>query len=360
MCIVEYSREIYQNLADAQSKMIYVDRLNYSLTGDRCFIEDMVNRTVRQSPLWISFCETLEREAGQNKMVIFGAGIWGNILYQETEKQIPWEIAVDSNPRDKSMGRLKIVPFDNFVKEYKGEVVVLSSYKNGKEMYRQIRAAGIPDNRIMDAGSVIYELTEKAIYFDLDQCRVQGEKEIFIDAGGFDGLTTSRFMEWCDGKGYSYIFEPDERNRLLIKKNLKDISNYEIVPNALWSKAARLAMDAKGNFASSVSELDENRELDLEIDSREAIESVVLDDFACKGRITYIKMDIEGAELEALEGAVHIITTCKPKLAISIYHKKKDIWKIPHLILTYCPDYRFYLRHYSFSEYDTVLYAVPL
>lgn len=194
----------------------------------------------------------------------------------------------------------------------------------------------------------------------MDQCSAQGEQEIFIDAGGFDGLTTAQFMNWCNGKGYSYIFEPDERNRLLIRKNLKHIPNYEIVPKALWSRTARLAMDAKGSFASSVSELGENKEVDPEVDSKEAIESVSLDDFVCEGRITYIKMDIEGAEMEALRGAAHIIRTYKPKLAVSIYHKKEDIWEIPHLILTYCPDYRFYLRHYSFSEYDTVLYAVPL
>lgn len=89
MCVAECSKEIYQKLADVQSRMIYLNRLNYSLTEDRCFIEDMVNRTLRQNPLWTSFCEALEREAEKNRMVIFGAGIWGNILYQETEKRIP-------------------------------------------------------------------------------------------------------------------------------------------------------------------------------------------------------------------------------------------------------------------------------
>lgn len=363
MCIAEYSREIYQNLADSQSRMIYADRLSYSLTGDRCFIEDMVDRTLRQNPLWMSFCEAMEREAEKNRMMIFGAGIWGNILYQETEKRVLWEAVVDSDPQDKSVGELEVVAFDSFVENYAGETMVLSSYKNGREMYRQIREAGIPDDRIMDAGSVIYELTEKAIYFDLDQCRAQRGQEIFIDAGGFDGLTTAQFMKWCDGKGYSYIFEPDERNQMLIRKNLKHIPNYEIVPKALWSGTARLVLNAKGSFASSVSKSGENQETDLEAVSKEAIESVSVDDFAdfiCEGRITYIKMDIEGAELEALQGAERVIRECKPKLAVSIYHKKEDIWEIPHLILTYCPDYRFYLRHYSFSEYDTVLYAVPL
>lgn len=262
---------------------------------------------------------------------------------------------MDSSPQGKRIGELPTVGFGQFVKSYTGETVVLSSYKNGKEMYRQLIKAGISDDRIIDAGNVIYELTEKAIYFDLEQCRTQGEKEIFIDAGGFDGLTTQRFMEWCKGNGYSYIFEPDKRNRVFIKNNLKQNLDYETVPKALWSRTASLAIDAKGNFASTVSELDRDRDKN----PKEYIESISLDEFVHDRKITYIKMDIEGAETEALKGAERVIREQRPKLALSIYHRAEDIWEIPSLILQYCPDYQFYLRHYSFSDYDTVLYAVP-
>lgn len=353
MCIVEHSREVYRHLADEQSRMIYMNRLNYSLTGDMRFIEDLVNRTLRQNQTWRSFCESLKEKAGSNELVIFGAGIWGNILYQETKDIIRWKGVIDSNPKDKYVGRLPVVSFEDFVKTYGGEVVVLSSFKNGGGMLEKLKNAGIPDSdsKIMDAGSVIYTLTEKAIYFDLEECRPGGKKEFFIDAGGFDGLTTATFMEWCGGNGYSYIFEPDERNRVSIRNNLKEISDYEIVPKALWSGTATLAMDSKGNFASNV------REKTGE-DQEETIDSVAIDDFVKEREITYIKMDIEGAEAEALRGAARVITEQKPRLAISIYHKEKDIWEIPALLLNYCPEYQFYLRHYSFSWYDTVLYAV--
>lgn len=351
MGIVEHSREIYRHLADEQSRMIYMDRLNYSLTGDMRFIETLVDKTIRQNHTWKSFCSSLKEKAGGNELVIFGAGIWGNILYQETKEFIRWKGAIDSNPKDKCVGQLPADPFENFVKAYGGEVVVLSSFKNGGGMLRQLKDAGIPDNKIMDAGSAIYELTEKAIYFDLEECKPKGKIEFFIDAGGFDGLTTAAFMEWCGGNGYSYIFEPDERNRVSIRNNLKGISNYEIVPKALWSRTATLAMDSKGNFASNVREkIDERQE--------ETIDSVSIDEFIKGRRITYIKMDIEGAEAEALRGAARVIREQKPKLAVSVYHKERDIWEIPALILSCCPEYKLYLRHYSFSWYDTVLYAV--
>ena len=351
MCIVEHSREIYRHLADEQSRMIYTNRLNYSLTGDMSFIEDLVNRTLRKNQTWKSFCESLKVKSGSNEMVIFVALIWGNILYQETKDFIPWKGVIDSNPKDKCVGRLPVVSFEDFSREYGREVVVLSSFKNGGEMFGQLKDVDIPDSNIMDAGSVIYGLTEKAIYFDLEECITKGKREFFIDAGGFDGLTTASFMEWCGGNGYSYIFEPDERNRMSIINNLREISNYEIVPKALWSRTATLAMDSKGNFASNVREKTGERQ-------EEIIDSIAIDDFAKGRRITYIKMDIEGAEAEALRGAARVIEEQKPRLAISIYHREKDIWEIPALILNYCPEYQFYLRHYSFSWYDTVLYAV--
>lgn len=350
MCIVEYTRYIYRHLADKQSRMVYMDRLNYSLTGDMNFIEDLVDKTIRQSRAWRFFCESLRDKASNNEMIIFGAGIWGNILYQETREFIQWKGVIDSNPQDKCVGRLPVDLFEDFVELYDGEVIVLSSFKNAGGMLRQLRDAGIPNGKIIDAGSVIYELTEKAIYFDIDEYKPRGRKEFFVDAGGFDGLTTAQFMEWCGGKGYSYIFEPDEQNGVTIRNNLNGNLGYEIIPKALWSKSTSLALDAKGNFATNVRKKTDDRQ-------ERTIDSVTIDDFAKGKRITYIKMDIEGAEAEALRGAARVIKEQKPKLAISVYHKERDIWEIPALILSYCSEYKFYLRHYSFSWYDTVLYA---
>ena len=74
--------------------------------------------------------------------------------------------------------------------------------------------------------------------------------------------------------------------------------------------------------------------------------------------MTFIKMDIEGAELEALRGAESIIRKQRPKLAICVYHKPEDIWTIPMYILSLQNDYRLFLRHYSFGDTETVLYAI--
>ena len=72
---------------------------------------------------------------------------------------------------------------------------------------------------------------------------------------------------------------------------------------------------------------------------------------------TYIKMDIEGAEMEALLGAQGNIKNNKPKLAICLYHKPEDIIEIPHIILSINPDYKLAIRHYTTCNWETVLYA---
>lgn len=89
----------------------------------------------------------------------------------------------------------------------------------------------------------------------------------------------------------------------------------------------------------------------------DVIETVALDEFLRGERVTFIKMDIEGAERDALKGAAQIIREQKPKLAVSIYHRPDDVIEIPKLILSLRPDYRLYIRHYSLLSNETVLYA---
>lgn len=343
---------IYNRINDKLSKQIYTDRLDYSLTNDGRFLQDMVARTVRNRHEWKEFQKLLMEKSSDKGMAMFGAGIWGNILLDETSALVQWKYAVDSNPHGKILRNIRLLTFDDFMKKYDDEYMVISSYKNYQAMAGQLRDSGVPEERIINAGELIYQLTEKAMYFDLKELLPCKDREFFVDAGCFDGATTKHFFEWCGGKGYSYCLEPDMQNIASIKKNLNGESNYEIIDKALWSRTTRLSLDARGNFATSVVETDICGNLPK-------VGAVALDDVLGDKEVTFIKMDIEGAETEALHGAEGIIVKQKPRLAISIYHKPEDIFTIPRLILKYNPEYKLYLRHYSFSDYDTVLYAVP-
>ena len=114
-------KRIEGSLCDEQSKMIYDNRLNYSLTKEYRFIENVVDKTVRNQLLWKNFCEQLAEKSAIGELVMFGAGIWGSILYEETKRFVCWKCVVDSMPQDKSIGGMPAMALEEFVESYTGE-----------------------------------------------------------------------------------------------------------------------------------------------------------------------------------------------------------------------------------------------
>ena len=84
-----------------------------------------------------------------------------------------------------------------------------------------------------------------------------------------------------------------------------------------------------------------------------------IDDIVNAEGATFIKLDVEGAEIEALQGASETIQKCHPKLAICIYHKSTDILDLGKYILSLNPEYKMAIRHYTLTNCETVLYAFP-
>jgi hypothetical protein len=85
--------------------------------------------------------------------------------------------------------------------------------------------------------------------------------------------------------------------------------------------------------------------------------AVALDDLGVAA--TFIKMDVEGFELPALEGAAALLRNHEPVLAISLYHHASDLWTIPTFLKRLVPGYRLFLRRYAEDCWESVLYAVP-
>jgi len=88
-----------------------------------------------------------------------------------------------------------------------------------------------------------------------------------------------------------------------------------------------------------------------------SIDTTSIDALDLKEKVTLIKMDIEGAELEGLKGAKNTILRDKPKLAICIYHSDNDMIRIPEYIHSIVPEYKLFVKHHSILSYETVLYA---
>ena len=87
------------------------------------------------------------------------------------------------------------------------------------------------------------------------------------------------------------------------------------------------------------------------------ITSVPLDE-VLKEPATFIKMDIEGAEYNALLGAEQMIRQHHPRLAICVYHSLEDYIRIPLLIRSFYHGYQFYFRHHSVTSGESVFYAI--
>jgi FkbM family methyltransferase len=173
---------------------------------------------------------------------------------------------------------------------------------------------------------------------------------VFVDCGAYDGDTTIMFNKLMLNKygvgGGIYAFECDRLNVEKFKKNTVHLKNIRIIEKGCWSEKKQLSFFSEGTMNSKIIE---NGEFQIEVDS---IDNIVQDE------ISYIKMDIEGAELEALKGARNTILKYKPQLAVSVYHKQEDLITIPQYILSLNQNYKLFLRHYGDISVDTVLYAI--
>lgn len=177
-------------------------------------------------------------------------------------------------------------------------------------------------------------------------------REVYVDCGGYDGDTALEFIERNENFEQVYVFEGIEKLAALCRSRLRkfvDSGQVQIFQNAVYDKKCVLRI-APGNMTGD-SKIEDNGTLKTA--------AVTLDEMI-SGRVTLIKMDIEGSEKEALQGAKRLIQEYTPKMAICIYHLKDDFWKIPELILSINKNYDFVVRQHdpvSFSE--TVLYCIP-
>ncbi|WP_163205654.1 FkbM family methyltransferase [Clostridium caseinilyticum] len=184
-------------------------------------------------------------------------------------------------------------------------------------------------------------------YFDEEIISLKSE-EIFIDGGAFTGDTIESFLKQVDGNFKKiYSFEPEKSKNEEFLKRLAGIKNIRLLPYGLWNKKELVSFMSNNSAASKI-----------EKNGNSSIEVTSIDEFLQGKEVTFIKMDIEGAELEALKGAENTIKRYKPKLAICVYHKPMDIVNIPIYLKSIVPEYNIYLRHYSYGPLDTVCYAV--
>lgn len=236
-----------------------------------------------------------------------------------------------------------------------------------------ILKARITDNmayidKIQDKNKENEYVDRSIISFSDDEC--------FLDAGAYTGDSFLRFLKQTNYRfNAAYLFEPDPQNYEILQKQInknimvgdtegkicyrklsdESISRIHIYNKGLYSHTAELEFSSNIGEASHISG---NIPMKVEEKNERVIQVIGIDEWIGDKKLSVIKMDIEGSEMDALNGAQNTIKKYIPNLIICIYHKKTDLWEIPLYIKALSNEYRFCIRHYNSNLWDTVLYAI--
>lgn len=183
--------------------------------------------------------------------------------------------------------------------------------------------------------------TDYPHYFDKDVVSVTDD-EIFIDCGGYNGDTLREFRQISEDRFQKYyLFEPDNGLIREAEKSAGGDDRFVFVNKGVWSEDAVLMFRAESSAGNGTIVM-ENRSENIVKVPVTAIDCVT-------DRGTFVKMDVEGSELAALRGAEKLIRSCRPKMAVCVYHKYEDYIELFDCIRS-MGDYRFYLR----AQYDNI------
>lgn len=223
------------------------------------------------------------------------------------------------------------------------------------EIMQFLTENNFPKDHILD---IFQWSAEEKLYFEFPSLYRKGT--VFVDAGCLNCADDYRFVDWCNGEYSSIIAfepEPDGYAECLRQTERHEIRDIRIVQAGLSDKSGVAEFAIQGTGASHMIQSGSKELLWRgRVQGQTTIKTVALDDMVMQ-TVGFIKMDIEGAEFDALHGAKNTIIRDKPFLAISIYHRPGDMLAIMDYLHELVPEYRFWIRHYGPLAYETVLYA---
>jgi FkbM family methyltransferase len=210
---------------------------------------------------------------------------------------------------------------------------------------------------VPDYGTETLQEPIENIYFPLFISQLKNEH--FVDCGAADGDSVAQFIErWPEYERITAV-EPDKSNVEKLERRHGSNPKVSIVVGAVSNETGMRPFLSTGNYCSRL--------------GTEGLAGAVIGKVACY-RLdeleirnetfpgcppTFIKMDIEGSELDALNGARRTIQKHRPALAICGYHTPDHFWQVPKLIREIAPDYKLFLRRYAPAPFELICYGVP-
>lgn len=190
-----------------------------------------------------------------------------------------------------------------------------------------------------------------AQYFPRELYRVSSD-EFFVDCGAFDGDTVRDFLEESGGRFRKIVaFEADPTMAVRLKASIKKLGmadRIDIQEKAVGAANGTVSFAPNGTVGGSICQ-----------SGGIALPCVALDSTLAGQPVSLVKMDIEGAESDALHGAAETIRSSRPVLCICVYHRPNDLWTIPLQIHQCMPDAGLYFRSHRADGWDLVCYAIP-
>lgn len=347
----------YENLrellTDDESIKIFDARVEYMETGDiNIFIKKIHDLYgCFQYPELEAF---LDGQDDNIPFIIFGAGKEGENSFEilrHTKYAGNIYGFCDNNSElwGKTKCGLPIFSIYELLSKKKDLLYVLASSGYNPSFLNQLLSLYVPQKNIFVAPFNALFAQRGWQYFDMFQ---PSSHEVFVDAGAYDGKTSKDFLRWCHGEYDGiYMFELNSNMKQVCFSNFGTCDKrIKFIAKGCWDKNTIL----RAEYSQNASHILDNNDISIGI----PISVCLLDSELKNIPVTFIKMDIEGAEIRALHGAEKLIRNFKPKLAISVYHKKKDIIDIMTYLSNLNLDYKFFLRHYSACQWETVLYAL--
>ena len=333
-------RYIYERIGDDYSREVFSNRLMYSLTGDY----EYIGRILANTETGKSVAETL---SSAEDIYIYGAGIRGTLLIKMFPG-INWKGFIDKRENGSCMGYPIYHP-DLF--EYKhGSTILISVLQEWDQIQNYlVIERKIPREKIIVLNEHIEHISDD-IYFDDKYIKnIVMTNKVFMDLGCYDGKDSIKAIDYFKEDDIRvYAFEPDRGNYQNCVDNFNKCGyKVQLINKGVGDKKIAGYFQEGDGSGSKFSETGGSM---VEIDT--------IDDIVGVQDAGFIKMDIEGYEENAITGGAETIRRCSPVLAVSIYHKRSDIWRIPLKILEINPSYQLYFEHYTFGWSDTVLYAI--
>lgn len=209
--------------------------------------------------------------------------------------------------------------------------------------------------KIVPSAGITLQYLGKTLPTPFDEYWLEGNLR-WLDIGSFDGDTmraiqsSGRFL----GKDKFLCIEPDAINF----KSLEECVNKleipaELMNVAIGSSPGEIEFVNEGTLSAGI------KTKGLKNSNISKVQLKTIDEVSIGFTPTHIKMDIEGAEMEALLGGSKTLQSVRPKLAISLYHLPQDITRIPLFLMKLLPNYSWFMRCYGAHGYDTILYGLP-